>query len=79
MVDRLQKVSIFGVILDRIFPHADWIRIQTECGKMRTRITPNMDTFHPVRIVGMLSSFHRQIFRVICYKDVYPLYFLLKQ
>ena len=24
------------------------LRIQAECGKMRTRITPNMDTFHAV-------------------------------
>ena len=34
-----QKVSIFGVTL---------IRIQTKCGKMRTRITPNTDTFYAV-------------------------------
>ena len=39
------KVSVFGVILVRIFPHSDWTpRIQTECGKIRTRITPNTDT-----------------------------------
>ena len=25
--------------------------IQSECGKMRTRITPNMDTFYPVSIL----------------------------
>ena len=24
------------------------LRIQSECGKMRTRITPNTDTFHTV-------------------------------
>ena len=24
------------------------LRIQSECGKMRTRITPNTDTFYPV-------------------------------
>ena len=24
------------------------LRIQSECGKMRTRITPNTDTFHAV-------------------------------
>ena len=46
---------VFGVILVCIFPHLDWIlrysvslRIQSECGKMRTRITPNTDTFHAV-------------------------------
>ena len=27
------------------------LRIQSECGKMRTRITPNMDTFHAVTYV----------------------------
>ena len=39
------KVSVFGVFLVRIFPHSDWIRrdtvslrIQSDCGKIRTRI-----------------------------------------
>ena len=44
-------MSVFGVILVRIFPHSNWIRIdtiQSECGKIRTRITPNTDTFHEV-------------------------------
>ena len=42
------KVSVFGVILELfcIFPHLDWL--QSECGKTRTRITPNTDTFHAV-------------------------------
>ena len=31
------KVSVFGVILVRIFSHLDW---------MRTKITPNMETFY---------------------------------
>ena len=26
------------------------LRIQSECGKIRTRITPNTDTFHAVHI-----------------------------
>ena len=49
------KVSVFGVFLVRIFPHSDWIRrygvsfrIQSEWGKIRTRKTPNTDTFHAV-------------------------------
>ena len=49
------KVSVFGVILVRIFPHLDAriqkrlsLCIQSECGKMWTRITPNTDTFHAV-------------------------------
>ena len=33
------KVSVFGVILVFIFPHLDW---------MRTRITPNTDTYYAV-------------------------------
>ena len=33
------KVSVFGVILVRIFPHWDWIR---------TRTTPNTDTLYAV-------------------------------
>ena len=32
-----EKGSVFGVIL---------VRIQSECGKIRTRITPNTDTFY---------------------------------
>ena len=47
------KLSVLGVILVRIFPHSGWIRrdtvsllINSECGKMRTRITPNTDTFY---------------------------------
>ena len=36
----------------RIFPHSEWIRgdtrFQSECEKMRTRITPNTYTFYAV-------------------------------
>ena len=46
------KVSVFGVILVRIFPHLGLIRIdtlyQSECGKIWTRITPNTNTFYTV-------------------------------
>ena len=28
------------------------LRIQSECGKMRTRITPNTDTFHAVKLIN---------------------------
>ena len=41
----------FGVFLVRIFPHSYWI---SECGKMRTRITPNTDTFYAVMDVGII-------------------------
>ena len=46
MICTAQKVSVFGVILVRIFPHSD--HIQSKYGKMRTRITPNKDTFYTV-------------------------------
>ena len=53
------KVSAFGIFIVRIFPHLDQIRkdtkylslcIQSECGKIRTRKTPNTDTFYAVVI-----------------------------
>ena len=44
------KVSVFGLFLIRVFPHSDWIWKDTEskCLKIRTRKTPNMDTFHAI-------------------------------
>ena len=62
-IDTTWKVSVFGVFLVSIFPHLDWIRrdteyltvfslshrIQSECGKIWTRKTPNTDTFDAVR------------------------------
>ena len=41
------KVSVFGVIL---------VRIQSECGKIRTTITPNTDTFHAVPILNKIAK-----------------------
>ena len=49
-------MSVFKVFLVRIFPHSDWIRrerIQSECGKIRTRKTPNTDTFHAVSMLQL--------------------------
>ena len=58
-----QKVSVFGVILVRIFPAFSLIRTEygeilrispysvqmlENAGEIRTRITPNTDTFYPV-------------------------------
>ena len=40
-----EKVSVFGITLIRIFPHLLLIRRDTGCGKIRTKITPNTDTF----------------------------------
>ena len=49
------KVSVFRVILVRIFPLSEWIsrdtpylRIQSECVKKRATITSNTDTFYAV-------------------------------
>ena len=46
-------MSVFGVILVCIVSYSDWIwsvslHVQSECGKMRTRITPKTDTFNVV-------------------------------
>ena len=50
----LRKVSVFGVILVHIFPYSDRkfelsLRIQSECEKIRTSITPNTNTFYAVQ------------------------------
>ena len=52
----LYKKNIHAFFISRIFLHSDWIRkdteygvslrIQSECEKMWTRITPITDTFH---------------------------------
>ena len=39
------------------------IRIQSECGNMRTRITPNTDTFYAVQKLGF-SIFHGELIKV---------------
>ena len=43
-------MSVFGVILVRIFPypHTVFLRFQSEYGKTCKRITPNTDTFYAV-------------------------------
>ena len=57
------KFSVFRVILFRILSHLDWVlrysvslRIQSECGKMRTRISLHKDTFYAVFITMSLTS-----------------------
>ena len=53
------KVPVFRVILVRVFPHSDRasLHIQSENGKMRTRITPNTDTFHVVSLFQLSFVF----------------------
>ena len=50
-----RKMSVFGVILFCIFIYPDWIWRGTEylCGKMRTRIILNTDTFYAVTVVDL--------------------------
>ena len=61
-------MSVLGVILVCIFPHSDWIlrdtpylsvslSIHSECGKLRTRITPNTDTFQVLNITDFFYFF----------------------
>ena len=53
------KVPVFGVVLVRIFPHSDWIQrdAESKCGKVRTRITPNTDTFYAAQLSDGMSLF----------------------
>ena len=37
-----------------IFPHLDSVRIQSKCSKLRTRKTPDMDTFDAVYMTCLL-------------------------
>ena len=71
------KISVFRVFLVRIFPHLDWIfRIQSECGKIRTRKIPETDTFQSVifckdfvDVSHENASFFRGDLTVICLHD----------
>ena len=49
----------FGLYTER---YSVFLRIQSECGKIRTKKTPNMDTFHTVlcvKIIEMLGEVAR--------------------
>ena len=63
--------SYSGPHFSRIFSHSDWIRspYSVRCGKMRTRITPNTDTFYAViswrtQMQFQMASF-RNLFRAL--------------
>ena len=75
-------MSVFGVTLVRIFPHSDWIRrytvslrIQSEYGKMQTRITPHMDTFYAVVTFKVMSDifllFYLKPLKPLCYRRAF--------
>ena len=44
----------FGLNTDR---YGVFLRIQSKCGKMRTRITPNMETFYAVKYIPQIFIF----------------------
>ena len=48
-------------------------RIQSECGKMRIRITPNTDTFHAVKFINKLQNYYGIAIRSSCHGNVYSL------
>ena len=72
-------MSVFGVVLVRIFSHLDWIwrDTESECGKIRTRITPNIDTFHAV-IIKLFKNWlnwkrghsNKEDFNYLKFKDI---------
>ena len=43
----------FGLNTER---YAISLRIQSECGKIRTRITPNTNTFHAVKSLSLVCK-----------------------
>ena len=49
----------FGLITER---YGVFLRIQSECGKMRIRNTPNMNTFHAACFV-LLYTYHKILAR----------------
>ena len=83
-------MSVFGVILVRMFPHLDWIRRDTsylslfksKCGEMLTRKISNMDTFHAVNdpsqmLDSVLNSLleQRQSYDILDIPQVTYMYF----
>ena len=44
---------VFGLNVER---YSVSLRIQSECGKMQTRITPNTDTFYVVQIILIMAN-----------------------
>ena len=69
-------MSVFEVILVRIFQHSErWgetLRIQSECEKIRTRITPNTDTFYAVYVPKIFRNSNIS-YTLIRTRFIYPL------
>ena len=49
LLDKLKPYSAIGEKYPYSLHERVSLRIQSECGKRRTRITPNTDTFHAVQ------------------------------
>ena len=41
--------------------YGEMLCMQSECRKIRTKITPNMDTFYAVKVVGTISTVTRSM------------------
>ena len=78
------KVSVFGVFLVCIFLHLDWIwrdtpylsvalRIQSECGKIGTRKTPNTYIFHAVHFISLVYFYTSWKHKKQRFSDVFGL------
>ena len=63
-------MSIFGVFLVRIFPHSDWIR---------TRKTPNMDTFHAVLVLHINKELKSEARQYQKWAQISIIYILARQ
>ena len=70
-------MSAFRVILVCIFPHSDSIqrdtgvslRIQSECNKIQTKITPNTDTFYAVQLYHFILLFKLILINKMTYEE----------
>ena len=63
-------MSIFGVFLVRIFPHSDWIR---------TRKTPNTDTFHAVLVLHINNELKSEARQYQKWAQISIIYILARQ
>ena len=63
--------SVFGLNTER---HEVSLRIQSECGKMRTRITPNTYTFHAACLIHV-----QRLMKFVLYFSVIQSMFTLEQ
>ena len=71
-INTTRKMSVFGIFSGLYFPAFGMnkeiykvnLRIQSECGKMHTRKTPNTDNFHAVQRWTKHGSRKLQLFHI---------------